>query len=120
MPTPIPLLADELTDIQKISLSNLRQHPGYLVLEEMFKAACNRAIEEVIKLDPTDERYEQKLKAFQLKARERNEFCSLVIRSIDWQARSVQADKNETEINPILKGLNNEHTIGNTAKPNVG
>lgn len=102
-----PLLSDELNDAQRASLLGLKQHPGFSVLEAMFMAACKQATEEVIKLDPTEEGYERKLKALQSVARERNQFCLLVLRSIDWQVQALQAkaeeQDNQLQENPILK-----------------
>lgn len=104
-----PLLANELTDTQKVSLAALKQHPGYPVLELLHMAACKRATEEVIKLDPEEEGYERKLKARQQKARERSEFSLLILRSIDWQTQAVtvqQEAESKPELNRIVKGLN--------------
>lgn len=103
-----PLLANELTETQRVSLASLRQHPGYSVLESLLIAACKRATEEVIKLDPVEEGYERKLKALQSRARERNEFSSLILKSIEWQTQTVvvqEEEKNEPELNRIVKGL---------------
>ena len=58
----IPLLSDELTDSQKLNLANMKQHPGFPVLEKMFMDACKRATEKVIQLDPAEEGYERKLR----------------------------------------------------------
>lgn len=105
----IPLLAGELTPTERISLAGLKQHPGFSVLEKLFMSACNRATQEVIKLNPTDEGYERKLKALQQKARERSEFSLLILQSIGWQsqAETIQSEeKNEKpELNRIVKGL---------------
>lgn len=108
MANKIPLLSDELNDAQRVSLLNLKQHPGFQVLEQMFMAACKRATEEVIKLDPTEEGYERKLKALQSVARERNQFCLLVLQSIDWQLQALAVHKEEEQAieskeNPILR-----------------
>jgi len=104
-----PLLSDELTEAQKVLLLGLKQHPGYLVFELMLGAACKRATEDVIKLDPIEEGYERKLKALQSKARERNEFSLLVLKSIDWHSQGVAIEKREQkeepEQNRIVKGL---------------
>lgn len=109
----IPLLSDELNEAQRVSLASLKQHPGFAILEQMFIAACNRATEEVIKLDPIEEGYERKLKALQSVARERNQFCLLVLQSIDWQVQSVVVQQEEQqskpEGNPILRGLKNDN-----------
>jgi len=107
-----PLLASELTLTERVSLASLRQHPGFSVLEKLLMSACKRATEAVIKLDPTEEGYERKLKALQSQARERNEFSLLLLRSIDWQAEAVAAqeeEKNsEPEVNRIVKKLTKE------------
>ena len=103
-----PLLAGELTEAQRVSLAALSRHPGYAVLESLLMAACRRATEEVIKLDPIEEGYERKLRALQSRARERNEFSSLILRSIEWQTGAVSAQeesKSEPEENRIVKQL---------------
>lgn len=108
MSIPTPLLANELTEAQKVSLASIKQHPGYAVMELLFMSACKRATEDVIKIDPQDEGYERKLKALQSRARERNEFSLLVLRSIDWHVESVASQKEEEskpETNPIVRGL---------------
>jgi hypothetical protein len=103
----VPLLANELTETQRVSLAALKQHPGFSVLESLLMAACRRATEEVIKLDPIEEGYERKLKALQSRARERNEFSSLILRSIEWQTQAVapqeEDKKDNSEENRILK-----------------
>lgn len=95
-----PLLSDSLSETQRLNLSALKQHPGFAVLELMFMEACKRATEEVIKLDPTEEGYERKLKALQSKARDRSEFSLLVLASIDWQSAMVEISKQLPEEKP--------------------
>lgn len=104
-----PLLMEELTSIEAVSLGGLLQHPGYLVLEKLMMAACKRATDDAIRLDPTDEGYMRKLVALQGRAHERSEFCLLVLESIAWHdasAKAIAVEVNtEPERNPILKGL---------------
>ncbi len=103
-----PLLSDYLTEAQRLALLGLKQHPGFAVLELMLMDACRRTNDSVMKLDPEEEAYERKLKARQAKARERNEFSLLLLRSIDWQTQpAFTAPKQEEkpEPNPIVKGL---------------
>ena len=106
---PTPLLSDELTATQRVSLAGLKQHPGFPVLEQLLMSACKRATDDVIKLNPEDEGYDRKLKARQSKARERNEFCLLILQSIDWQSQSVAIQVEEQDSKPeenrIVKGL---------------
>lgn len=109
-----PLLSDSLSETQRLSLSSLKQHPGFAVLELMMMEACKRATEEVIKLDPSEEGYERKLKALQSRARDRNEFSLLILMSVDWQsamaAALAQVTKEEPEVNRIVKPLVNKRT----------
>lgn len=103
-----PLLSNDLTEAQRFALLGLKQHPGFAVLELMHMAACKRANDAVIKLDPEEEAYERKLKARQAKARERNEFSLLILKSIDWQTQpefTTPKQEEKPEVNPIVKGL---------------
>lgn len=80
-----PLLCDDLQLVEKVTLASLVSQPGYAVLVKIMDAACTRATEDVIKLDPTEKGYTQKLIALQSRARHMNEFSSLVLKSIKWQ-----------------------------------
>jgi len=102
------LLDGELTPTEIASLAALTLQPGWKVLERMFTAACTRATEAVIKCDPVeDEGYDRKVKALQLKARERNEFSMLILGSVDLHVQSVQqqSEPEAVQENPILKGM---------------
>jgi hypothetical protein len=102
-----PLLANELTPTEQVSLAALKQYPGFSVLEKLLMEACKRATEDVIKLDPVEEGYERKLKALQSRARERNEFSLLVLGSVEWQiAMAAPAEREEEpQENRIVKGM---------------
>ena len=111
MAKPLLMEAEDLTPVERVNLSLLRTHPGYPVLEKLHMAACKRATEDVVKLDPTEEGFERKLKALQQKARERNEFSMLILSSIEWQDQYVKKMEEvagekvnpESIQNPILK-----------------
>jgi hypothetical protein len=110
------LLDGEITLTEIASLAALVQHPGWKVVEKMHTAACKRATEAVIKCDPVeDEGYDRKVKALQLKARERNEFSMLVLGSIELHVQSLQSqsEPEAKEENRITKGLNNESDTRN-------
>ena len=79
-----PLLCDDLQLVEKVTLGSLVSQPGYAVLVKMLDAACSQATKDVIKLDPTEKGYTQKLIALQGRARHMNEFSSLVLKSITW------------------------------------
>lgn len=91
----IPLLCDELKLIEKISLAALANQPGYPVLVEMLEAACKRATAEAINLNPGDEGYERKLKFLHTRARDFNEFRTLILNSITWQIETGKAGQAE-------------------------
>lgn len=95
-----PLLSDQLSETQRLNLTALKHHPGFVVLELILMEACKKATEEVIKLDPMEEAYERKLKALQSRARERNEFCLLVLASIDFQERAMLQEAEEAKAGP--------------------
>jgi hypothetical protein len=103
-----PLLMDELTPIEAVNLSGLKQHPGYPVLEKLHMAACKRASDDAIRLDPAEDGHVRKLVALQGRARERSEFSLLILQSIDWHSANAavpEAVNTEPEGNPIVKGL---------------
>ena len=110
-----PLLSGEgqMTPAKRASLAILVQQPGFAVIQEMLEDACKRSVENVIKLDPTSEDHERKLKVLQGLAYERNQFSALLLKSIDWhiqaERQQVQDSNIEPPENPILKGrLKNE------------
>jgi hypothetical protein len=87
----------------------MRQQPGFPVLEKLFAEAIKRVTEEMQKLKPDDENYEQRLKNAHLKLRERTEFSFLILSSFEWQSQFVanqeETKKEEAELNRIVKGL---------------
>lgn len=102
-----PILMNDLTDIECVSLTSLVMQPGWKVVERLHGEACKRATEAVIKLDPVEEeRYEQKLAALQSKARERNEFSGLILGSVQYHIDAVaekqREDTEKAPSNPIL------------------
>jgi hypothetical protein len=97
----VPLLSDELQQIEKISLAALASQPGYAVLVEIMEAACKRATAEAINLNPGDEGYDRKIKFLHTRARDFNEFRTLILNSITWQ---IETGKQEQVQNSV--GLN--------------
>ena len=105
-----PLLMEELSPAECASLTSLVAHPGWGVVEKLHMEACKRATEDVLKADPEETGYDQKVKARQLRARERNEFSLLVLGSVEWHIEAAKTVQQEAEAkpeqNPILKGQN--------------
>jgi hypothetical protein len=101
-----PLLSAELHPTKQVMLANLVQQPGWRVVEEIFEAACRRAVENVISVNELSEDYERTLAVLHSKARERNEFSALVLKSIDWHVQAIAAATAPPESpseNPITK-----------------
>lgn len=113
MPTPLLMEVNDLTPVERVNLAQLKLHPGFVVLEKLFMAACKNATDAVVKLDPSEEGFERKLKALQQKARERNDFCMLILASVEWQDQFAKALEESEKPNPepeqnrILKSQRN-------------
>jgi hypothetical protein len=85
----VPLLSEnwELKVDERVILKTLMMHPGYAVLIKIANAACREATEAVIKLDPGDPHYNQKLVALQTTARAKSDFCERLFSSAEWNAQ---------------------------------
>ena len=91
-----PLLDDVLTTpetlAKRVSLGQMIYHPGYAVLVELANEVCNRANTAVIALDPTDDKYDTKIKALQQEARTMSKFAAALFKSIDFYANYAQVE----------------------------
>ena len=103
------LLCDgELTMEEKSYLARLSVDPGFVVLKKLMGDACQKATEDVIKLDPTIEDYDKKLAALHWTARSMNDFSATLIKSVLAYTQSIldaeqtQTGEDATE-NPLLK-----------------
>ena len=95
-----PLLLNDLTEVEQLNLASLTQHPGFPALEKLFMAACRRATDEFMRLDPSAERYEQQLKYSQWKARDRREFSQEVLMSILYHTKVTELRAEEKNQEP--------------------
>ena|SRR5271157_29014 len=85
------LLGQNLNTEERILLAQLTTQPGWKVLVKLMAEACRAATEEVIKLDPTAERYSEKVQGLQIAARSMNKFSAEVLDSVKLhQRRAVQ------------------------------
>ena len=96
----IPLLSDSLSITEKMTLANLATHPGFPIFVRILEAACARAAQDTIKLNPDEEGYERKLKAAHSRARTINEFAGLVRDSINWNIQDGIVKTNDLKANP--------------------
>ena len=96
-------LGEGLTQTERLYLEGLTHHDGYPVLEKLFNQACSIANADVMKLDPEDANYDTAVKARQQRARNINEFCGAVIKSIKGNikvAENNERKSNERTANP--------------------
>lgn len=87
------LLGEELTQTERLYLCSMAGTEGFPVLRKLFDQACRIATEDIVKLDPEDERYEAKLRLRQQRARDINEFCEAIRKS--FSANVVMARQEE-------------------------
>jgi len=102
----VPLLSDELRMIEKVSLAALANQPGFPILVDLMEAACKRATAEAINLNPGDEGYDRKIKFLHSRARDFNEFRTLLLNSINWQIESGKVEQEENKGANAPKGNN--------------
>ena len=110
MAIPLFMEPDSLTMTERVNLSALKNQPGFPVLEKLFAESIKRVTEEMQKLKPDDEHYEQRLKNAHLKLRERTEFAFLILSSFEWQSQfvAIQEEKEQPskpEVNRIVRQL---------------
>lgn len=91
------LLADSITPEDRLLLAQLAMHPAFQVLRRIMEAKCQKATEAVIKLDPLTDNYRNKLASLQQTSRAINDFCSSVLRSIDFHIQYGMSEQAEPE-----------------------
>lgn len=110
-----PLLFDTLSQPERAALATLSHHPGYDVLVRMMQESCKRITERLAKLDPLAQDYSEKLPLLHLQCRTVNEFCSSVLKSVEFQARIavIQQSMSEDEVRKLLDEVQNQIKGGN-------
>jgi len=71
--------------------------PGWKILVRLMAESCRRATEEVIKLDPSTERYDQRLTGLQTTARAMNKFSAEVLDSVKLHQRTAVQEAQQRE-----------------------
>ena len=95
------VLGENLTFEERLSLAQLVNQPGWKILVRLMAESCRRATEEVIKLDPGTERYDQRLTGLQTTARAMNKFSVEVLDSVKLHQRTAVQEAQQRE-NPAL------------------
>ena len=90
-------LGETLTQSERLFLISLTHHDGWPVLVKMMNEACTIATQDVVKLDPEDDKYATKLAARQQRARDMNEFCGAILKSV--KGNMEVAAQNERKAN---------------------
>jgi hypothetical protein len=89
----LPLLAEALSPQQQEILSTLAHQPGFEILVKLFDAACIQVTKRLVKLNPDDEDYKEKLEIYHRDSRIVNEFCSSVLSAIEFHGAAVRKRK---------------------------
>jgi TRAP-type mannitol/chloroaromatic compound transport system substrate-binding protein len=85
------VLGSSLDFEERLALAQLTTQPGWRILVKLMAEACRNATEQVIKLNPTVERYPEQLAGLQTTARAMNKFSSEVLDSVKvHQAKAVE------------------------------
>lgn len=99
-----PLLFD-LNLIDRMYLAHLTNQPGYKVLVDIMEAACKRANDAVVKLDPEDvniKDYDKSLAYRQQVARATNKFCADVLKSVEFHKQMGVAEEQRKELETTI------------------
>jgi TRAP-type mannitol/chloroaromatic compound transport system substrate-binding protein len=91
------LLGQNLNHEERILLAQLTTQPGWKILVKLMAEACRTATEDVIKLDPTSERYAERVVGLQTTARAMNKFSAEVLDSVKLHQRRALQDANAIE-----------------------
>lgn len=93
-------LGENLTFEERLSLAQLVNMPGWKILVRLMAESCRLATEAVIILDPSTERYDQRLMGLQTTARAMNKFSAEVLDSVKLHQRTAVKQAQEQE-NPL-------------------
>jgi len=95
------VLGETLTFEERLSLAQLVNQPGWKILVRLMAESCRRATEEVIRLNPSVERYPEQLTGLQTTARAMNKFSAEVLDSVKLHQRTAVTEAQQRE-NPTL------------------
>jgi TRAP-type mannitol/chloroaromatic compound transport system substrate-binding protein len=95
------MLGESLTYEERLSLAQLVNQPGWKILVRLMAESCRKATEEVIKLNPSVERYPEQLAGLQTTARAMNKFSAEVLDSVKLHQRTAVQEAQQRE-NPAL------------------
>ncbi len=91
------ILSPDLTQAEKVMLTQVMLIPGWRVVIKIANEACLRATQDTIKLDPESADYERIVVERQRRARNITEFSDLFFRSIQTHVESIRKIEAEEE-----------------------
>lgn len=94
----VPLLTEDLTHPERIFLTQIFHHAGFKVLIKLLNAACARATEQIVKLDPENPDYQRLLTYRSQRSRNFSECISDVMRSVEYHTGVLKAEEVGEEI----------------------
>ncbi len=106
------ILGESLTIEEQVALAQLTTQPGWKILVKLMAESCRQATEEVIKLNPTVERYPEQLTGLQTTARAMNKFSADVLDSVRLHQRKAHQVIQQRE-NPqvVVDGVKNRFQL---------
>lgn len=108
------LLLADITPEDRLLLAQLATHPAFPVLRRLMEDKCQKATEAVIKLDPMADNYRNKLASLQQTSRAINDFCSSLLRSIDYHIMCGTVEEPQSEADIVSQVHNMMDRIKNS------
>lgn len=109
-----------LTLEEQVALAQLTTAPGWKILVKLMAEACREATEQVIKLNPTVERYPEQLTGLQTTARAMNKFSADVLDSVRvHQRKAVQAVQQQENPQTVVEGAKNRFQLPIVKSPSL-
>jgi hypothetical protein len=105
------VLGESLNLEEQVALAQLTTQPGWKILVRLMAESCRQATEEVIKLNPTVERYPEQLAGLQTTARAMNKFSADVLDSVRVHQRKAFQVVQQRENPTVVEGVKNRFQL---------
>ena len=99
-------LGESLTQTERLYLESLTHHDGYPVLVKLMNEACRISTQDVMKLDPEEDKYDSKLRARSQRARNIAEFSTAILKSIAGNIEVANEFKEKNNDRPSADAAN--------------
>lgn len=96
--TKTPLLMNGLTLPERVMIGGMTRHVGFPVLVKLFEAVCERAMQDVAKVDPESDNYEKVLAFRQQRSRVSHEVTRDILDSIEYHKTIASQQAPEDEL----------------------